>query len=102
MIFRFIGIEGEIAGRKLTRFGEMVELSEAESAGAIKGNFPILPDAEFQACGFTDVELSEYAYPGPRTECSEEFAAKWKAARVALHEIRERLKSGGQLVAGGE
>jgi len=102
MIFRFIGTEGQIAGRKLTRFGEVVELSEADATAAICGNFPVIPDAEFQACGFTDAELSEYAYPGPRTECSEDFAAKWKAARVALHEIRERLKSGGQLVAGGE
>lgn len=97
MIFRFIGIEGHVADVKMEAFGQAVELSEADGAAAISGNFPILPDAEFQACGFTPEELTEYAYPGPRSECSMVFAEKWKAARVALHEVRERLNNGGHL-----
>lgn len=103
MTFRFIGTEATVEGRKLTKFGEGVELSEESGAAAIRGSSPILPDANFQECGFTAAELAEYAYPGPREECSPQFAEKWKAARLALHEVRERLRSGGPLVAeGGE
>lgn len=103
MTFRFIGSEATIEGHKVTKFGEAIELSDGSGVAAIRGNSPIVPDSEFQACGFTAEELSEYAYPGPRGECSAEFGRKWFAARLALHEIRERLKAGGPLVvAGGE
>ena len=103
MTFRFIGTEAIIEGQKLTKFGQAVELSEDSGAAAIRGNCPILSEQDFQARGFTSDELKEYAYPGPREECSPEFGKKWFAARLALHEVRENLKTGGPLVvAGGE
>ena len=102
MTFRFIGTEASIEGRKVEKFGAAVELSEESGIAAIRGNSPILPDIEFQACAFTSEELEEYAYPGPRQECSDAFGRKWFAARLALHEVRERLKIGGPLVAGGK
>ena len=102
MTFRFIGIESHYSGGRLESFGQPVPLGETEGAALIVGNLPILPDAEFQSCGFTAEELERYKYPGPREGCTPEFAEKWKAARLALHEVRERLKAGGTLAGGGE
>lgn len=99
MIFRFIGTEVNIGSTKLTKFGEPIEMTPEVGAAAIAGDVPIIPDAEFKACKFTPEELEEYAYPGPRTEPSAEFAVKWKGARIALHNIREKLKAGGTLKA---
>ena len=102
MTFHFLGTEAHIQGRKLERFGQTIELTPADGAQQIAGNMPILPAAEFQACGFTAEELERYAYPGPRSEPEPEFERKWLCARVKLHETRAHLLAGGMLAEGGD
>lgn len=94
MTLRFIGIEADVAGKKLERFGQAFELPDAEANSAMARNLPALPDLDFEACGFTSKELDRYAYAAARSECDPIFAEKWLKARIALHNIREGLRAG--------
>lgn len=104
MTFCFLGTEAIVSGQRLERFGQNIDLPANEGAAAIAGNAVLLPKAQFEACGFTPEELERYAFPGPRSNATSEFAEKWKNARLALHELREKLKvqAGGTLAEGGE
>lgn len=105
MILRFLGIEAEVYGKGLSKFGQSIELPEDQANAAIASNAPLLPETEFLACGFTPEELDRYAYPGARQQPDpnapaqkqsewKAFEQKWRAARIALHDYRERIRSG--------
>jgi hypothetical protein len=100
--FRFIGLLAEIAGyRKLERFGQAIDLPDAVAselilgAGAEQGYAgaaALLPDAEFQAIGFTPEELQRFATPATQIgEKAQAFLEKKRAALQALDEYRQRL-----------
>ena len=65
-VYHFVGSYCEIDGGriKLERFGQRVELPEDVAGIVIRGGGAILPEAEFARPGFTEQELSLYAYPG--------------------------------------
>jgi hypothetical protein len=74
-------------------FGDSFEMPEPVASRAISEGAAILPEDIFAALGFTDAEIEKY--PNRRTQQSApaDWQAKHKAARVALHNVREELKA---------
>ena len=77
--YRFVGTEMVIGDIHLTKFGEVVELTDAERA-ACGPNVPLVHDDLFDEVGFTDQELSLYAYPGQRIDAPEAVNTKIRDA----------------------
>lgn len=97
--YRFIGIDHLIADLRLNEYGQAVELPDDVARIAVLGRCPLLPDAEFQACGLTPEELELYRHPGPRDSAPESTQAKFLSARMALHKYRESLSQVQSLAA---
>lgn len=90
MKLRFLGSECSIGDYpRLESFGQTIELDEALAADAIRGGAALLPDAQFDALGFTDSELSDYGISASHQFAPAEFLAKKRAGLIAIHEIRE-------------
>ena len=81
MKYRFIGTLAEFGGEKLEYFGQPVQLDEA-TAKHPRGP-AVIPAETFEAIGFSEEELNKYRLPGPRTEATPEFQAKYRAAIAA-------------------
>jgi hypothetical protein len=96
--YRFVGSYCEIDGGriKLERFGQQVELPDAVAEVVVKGGGAIIPETEFESLGFTEQELSLYAYPGQQDGAPEAFAVKRHAAHVAFHDHHKSLTEGGK------
>lgn len=91
MILRFIGSESEIAGQRLKRFGQSIDLPDAEAAALVSGpdaKFPALPQAEFDKIGFTSQELEKYQFVSTHEKAPVTFLSKKRAALTRLHELR--------------
>lgn len=89
MTYRFVGTLCEVDEKlKLERLGQSAALSDTQADNVIAGGGSILPDDVFSGIGFTDQELTDYAYPGQRIEAPEGFKAKMSAAYIAMHEHR--------------
>ncbi len=110
-IYRHVGLETNIFGyRKLERFGQSIDLPDDVAkgiilgAGAVQGHAgasALLPDAEFQAVGFTDAELRYFATPASWASDVNlkdgklyvaDFMTKKQAALEALHAYRLTLE----------
>lgn len=93
----FVGSYCEIDGGriKLERFGQRIELPDEVAETVVKGGGAILPEAKFQEIGFTEQELSLYAYPGQRAGAPEVFNQKVAAAHREFCLYREQVKNGG-------
>lgn len=95
-IYRFVGSHSEMGDKKLTKFGQTIELSESEGPLAIGTHNapgpPLLPAEEFDAIGFTEQELSLYSDPYTHSVANEAFQAKKRKALERLHEMRERAE----------
>jgi hypothetical protein len=95
MTFRFVGNASDIGeGIRLTNFGQAVELSDELAREAALGGCALVPDAEFQAIGFTDKELVAYASAGSHERAPADFLEKKKSALIAAHELRVRIEGG--------
>ncbi|MCC6591606.1 MAG: hypothetical protein IT168_33275 [Bryobacterales bacterium] len=82
--FRFVGTTAEIGDRRLTRLGEEVVLSAEDARQALDGGVALLPEAMFNSVGFTEQELSIYAWPGQRIDTPEAFEAKLRKAHALI------------------
>ena len=84
--YNFVGSYCEIDGGriKLEKFGQRIDLPEDLAAVVIKGGGAILPEAEFESLGFTEQEISLYAYPGQQASAPEAFLAKRTQAHAAF------------------
>jgi len=102
MIFRFIGTECQIGDfPPLQSFGAAIDLPEtlareiiAPAANPERGS-ALLPDATFQAIGFTADELAAHRWVSSHADAPAEFQKKKAAALAALTETRKRIASGG-------
>jgi hypothetical protein len=97
--YRFVGSYCEIDGGriKLDRFGQQVELPDEVAEIVVKGGGAIIPEADFEALGLTEQEVSLYAYPGQQAGAPEVFLVKQKAAWMAFH--RHHRIVNGEIVA---
>lgn len=92
MIFRFVGSYAEVSGQKLERFGQKVELDQAEGEFQVsRQNVALLPDALFTKAGFTDAELAAHPSTGVHSLAPPEFLKKRATAWAALAEYRDGL-----------
>lgn len=87
--YHFVGSYCEIDnGRiKLERFGQRIELPENVAETVIRGGGAILPEADFNAIGFTEQEISLYAYPGQQATAPEVFQRKRAEAHRKFCEL---------------
>ncbi|MDE2103019.1 MAG: hypothetical protein KGL39_37590 [Patescibacteria group bacterium] len=94
-MYRFVGSYCEIDGGriKLERFGQQIELSDEVAEVVVKGGGAIIPEAEFEQIGFTEQELSLYAYPGQQSGAPEAWITKRKAAHLAYHNHRQQKEA---------
>ena len=91
--YRFVGMECQIGENiKLERFGQQVRLSDEVAKIAVLGGAGILPEAIFDGLGFTEQEVSLYAWPGQRMGAPEVVVQKIRAAHAALHEYRASVE----------
>ncbi len=91
MKVRFVGSTADLGdGRTLDQFGQAIEM-HAEEFTELLPRLPIIPDHEFQDCGFTPAELEQYPAIALQVDAPAEFVAKRKAAWDALHELRAAL-----------
>jgi hypothetical protein len=79
--FKFVGSECVIGDRKLSKLGEEIMLSEQQIKDVIapKGA-ALITEKAFESCGFTEQEISIYAYQGQRITAPEVFMAKLRKA----------------------
>ena len=96
MTYRFVGVETELFGGrvKLTRLGQSIDLDEATASVVIKGGGAIVSESDFKALGFTDDELKQYAYAGPRLSAPPEFHAKLQRAHAMFCELKNKHENG--------
>ena len=97
--FVFVGARTELPNLKLERFGQAVELPEAAAENIIAGGGALLPKDDFDALGFTEQEVSLYAYPAPRAQAPQVFHVKYSEAIARFAELHETIKSGGHLTS---
>lgn len=66
--FNFVGTESIWRERRLSRFGEVVEMNDTETASALAGEtgLPLVRAVDFDSVGFTPEELNRYATPASR------------------------------------
>lgn len=81
--YRFVGTEFTIGNRKFTRLGDLVEMTPEQRRDA-GPRAPLVHDALFQQIGFTEQELSLYAYPAQRVDSPAAFQAKLREAWAAV------------------
>lgn len=93
MQYVFVGSASEVAGKNLTRFGQVVELDQSVAEwSALSQHAPIIPKASFDAIGFSDADLKEYfSTTVQQVKAPQAFLAKRTQAWQALHDWREEL-----------
>ena len=75
--YRFVGTTTEIGEHRLTKFGQEIELVDPLDA-------PLVTEANFKSAGFTEQEISIYAYPAQRIDAPEAFTKKLKAVQSLI------------------
>jgi len=92
--YRFVGSYCEIDGGriKLERFGQQIELPDEVAEIVVKGGGAIIPEADFEKLGFTEQELSLYAFPGQQVGAPDAFTVKHHAAHVAFHDHKQAVE----------
>lgn len=93
MTYRFLGSYAEIGNVRMERFGERIEMPQAEAEAAVRDrDAALLPDADFQKLGITDAELLQHYAVGLHSLAPAEFVAKRDAAWSALRAYRDKLQ----------
>lgn len=100
--YRFVGSEAFVCtdskagkGVQFKLFGQSAILQDDIAHDAVlNSNAAIIPDADFQALGFTDAELKQYGTTRAREGAlPTAFAAKLRAAWAALAAYKSALKN---------
>jgi hypothetical protein len=92
-IYRFIGDCAEIynPAYQFRRFGQKADLDDALAKHVVSQGVQLIPEAEFEAIGFTDAELAKYPSAISHMNATDEFKRKKATAMVALAEYRQSL-----------
>jgi hypothetical protein len=94
-IYRFVGDQADIYNPlyQFRRFGQKADMDDAcAHLHCLKG-VGLIPEAEFEAIGFTDDELKLYPSAISHMSAPDEFKRKKKTALMALHAFREALRN---------
>jgi hypothetical protein len=93
-IYRFVGDSADVYNPSYAfrRFGQKADLDDAQAQQLVaKRRLPLIPEAEFDAIGFTDDELAKYPSAISHMNAPAEFQRKKKTALIALEEFRHSL-----------
>lgn len=75
--YRFVGTEATLGERKLSRLGDVVELTDGEAESVLgHTGLPVVPNEHFEAAGFTAEELKKHGTFGGRANAPSGFWAK--------------------------
>jgi hypothetical protein len=93
--YRFVGDHVDLFSPSiaLRRFGQKVELDDALAKHAALGGAQLIPEAEFDAIGFTDAELLKYPSAISHMKAPEDFKRRKKVALIALYDFVKTLKT---------
>lgn len=93
MTYRFVGSYAEIGDLRIERFGETVELPQAEAEAAVLHGAALLPADDFTQLNFTDAELREHFSVGLHPLAPAGFLAKRDASWAALRAFRDQIST---------
>lgn len=75
--YRFVGTETMLGERRLSRLGDVVELSDEEHACVCgETGLPVVPDEDFETVGFTAEEIKKHGTFGGRVNAPGGFWSK--------------------------
>ena len=88
--YRFVGTETMLGERRLSRLGDVVELTDEEAKGVLgETGAPLISEAVFEAAGFTSDELRRYATFASRVNAPDEFTVKLLRAQMGIVEAKK-------------
>lgn len=92
-IYRFVGDQADVytPTYQFRRFGQKAEIDDVLAQQLIRKRIPLIPEAEFEAIGFTDDELAKFPTAISHMGATDEFKRKKKTALLALEEFRTSL-----------
>ena len=92
--YRFVGSACSIHGvGDFSKFGQRVELPETVADTVILGGGAFIPEAQFEALGFTAEELKSFPFPGQQANAPESFQNKKREAILAFQTRNEELRA---------
>jgi hypothetical protein len=94
-IYRFVGDQADIYNPlyQFRRFGQKADIEDACARQHCLKGVQLIPEAEFEAIGFTEDELKLYPSAISHTGATADFKRKKKTALVALHAFRQALRN---------
>lgn len=94
-IYRFVGLEMHVGDEKYTKFGEVLNLTDAEAIHILKHRGAIVTDADFSE--FTAQELARYSNPLSHPRATAAFTTKKNRVIQICLAARARVQAGGPL-----
>jgi hypothetical protein len=94
-IYRFVGDHADVYNPpyNFRRFGQKAEMDEALAKHVVLLGVQLIPEAEFDAIGFSDEDISRYPSAISHMNAPDDFKRRKKTALMALHDFRESLKA---------
>jgi hypothetical protein len=91
--YRFVGTEATFGDRRLSRLGDVVELTdeEAKSVFGITG-LPAAPNEAFEAAGFTPDELKKHGTFGGRANAPATFWEKFMKVQESVGQLAKAVE----------
>ncbi len=93
MDYFYVGSESDLDGKKLSRLGQKITLTDDVAKIAVLGGVALLPAEQFEALGFTEQELSLYPTRGMQATGNTDLKAKLTAAFDAANAYRKTLET---------
>jgi hypothetical protein len=93
MDYFFVGSESDLDGKKLSRLGQKITLTDEVAKIAVLGCVALLPAETFEEIGFTEQELSLYPTRGMQATGNADLKAKLTAAFAAANAYRHELET---------
>jgi hypothetical protein len=92
-IYRFVGDHADVfnPAYQFRSFGQKAEIDDALAQQLVRKRIPLIPEAEFEAIGFTGDELAAHPSAVSHMSAPDEFKRKKKTALLALDEFRKSL-----------
>lgn len=92
MLFRFVGSDSEIGQIRVHEFGTLLDLDAQTSHDAVMSRVGLVADADFQAIGITDDELTQFSDAHTHVDAPTTFKEKvTKAHKIAAAMYHEYL-----------